>query len=446
MSIADLFPTVAPWPGTDDGDEGRQQRGMAIAASTPIVKTAGGWTIPSQSNPGVYYHLSMDEDGAHCSCPDAFRTCKHIRALEIVLDREQKAKAVPVPVTATIDHLLPVSHRNGSVGIPVDPPAPPEEQTYWGMYNRTQTNERPLFKQLLYALCTAVPEPVRSGPGRPRIPLRDLIFGEVYREYSRLSSRRFQPPVKESAAEGYISTEYGHNSGTAFLNAPETTDLLRALITESARPLQRVERTFAPDSSGFSTEANGRWRDEKYGSVKTGASYVKTHIIVGVKTHIITSAIASVEPIGDITAFPALLRETRDAGFTVEEVVADGAYLSEKNLEWLNELGIESWIPFRKNSKFHSDNSLWDKHLATFLLNRERFAEHYHQRSQVETAFSMVKAKYGPSVRGKTPVSQANNVLCKLLANNLYVLVRSIYELGLEPEFSKIGARPNAVG
>ena len=55
----------------------------------------------------------------------------------------------------------------------------------------------------------------------------------------------------------------------------------------------------------------------------------------------------------------------------------------------------------------------------------------------------MVKSKYGPSVRGKTPTSQANGVLCKLLANNLYVLIRSIYELGLAPEFAKIGTLQN---
>ncbi len=38
------------------------------------------------------------------------------------------------------------------------------------------------------------------------------------------------------------------------------------------------------------------------------------------------------------------------------------------------------------------------------------------------------------------PSSQANAVLCKLLANNLYVLIRSIYSLGLTVEFTKIAS------
>ena len=109
-------------------------------------------------------------------------------------------------------------------------------------------------------------------------------------------------------------------------------------------------------------------------------------------------------------------------------------------LEWLHGMGIHAWIPFRSNTKFHYDNSLWDKHLATFLLNQELFAEHYHQRSQVETTIWMTKSKYRPDVRGKTPTSQANGVLCKLLANNLYTLIHAIYEIGLEPQFERIGA------
>ena len=39
----------------------------------------------------------------------------------------------------------------------------------------------------------------------------------------------------------------------------------------------------------------------------------------------------------------------------------------------------------------------------------------------------------------KTPVAQANEVLCKVLAHNLCVLVQSFYEFGVEPEFWQNG-------
>ena len=37
-----LHSTVAPWLGQDDGDAGRTQRGLAIAATTAFLKVAGG--------------------------------------------------------------------------------------------------------------------------------------------------------------------------------------------------------------------------------------------------------------------------------------------------------------------------------------------------------------------------------------------------------------------
>ncbi len=59
----------------------------------------------------------------------------------------------------------------------------------------------------------------------------------------------------------------------------------------------------------------------------------------------------------------------------------------------------------------------------------------YHRRSNVETAFSMIKGKFGDRLRSKTRTAQINEALCKVLAHNLACLISSIYELGIEPTF-----------
>ena len=61
------------------------------------------------------------------------------------------------------------------------------------------------------------------------------------------------------------------------------------------------------------------------------------------------------------------------------------------------------------------------------------FLAHYHKRSNVETTFHMVKAKFGPSVRSKSPTAQVNEVLLKLLCHNVCVLIQVAYDLGVEP-------------
>ena len=75
--------------------------------------------------------------------------------------------------------------------------------------------------------------------------------------------------------------------------------------------------------------------------------------------------------------------------------------------------------------------------LSLFHLHREEFLSRYHQRSNVESTFSMVKAKFGDSVRSKTPVAMRNEVLCKCLCHNICCLISAMYELGITPEFAQ---------
>jgi transposase len=71
-----------------------------------------------------------------------------------------------------------------------------------------------------------------------------------------------------------------------------------------------------------------------------------------------------------------------------------------------------------------------------FVYQRDTFLAHYHKRSNVETTFSMIKRKFGDALRSKSDVGQMNEVLCKVIAHNLCVLIACIHELGLAvPEF-----------
>jgi hypothetical protein len=60
-----------------------------------------------------------------------------------------------------------------------------------------------------------------------------------------------------------------------------------------------------------------------------------------------------------------------------------------------------------------------------FMYEREAFMEHYHKRSNIETAFSMIKGKFGSALRSKSDTRQINEVLCKVLAHNLCVLIQA---------------------
>jgi transposase len=75
-----------------------------------------------------------------------------------------------------------------------------------------------------------------------------------------------------------------------------------------------------------------------------------------------------------------------------------------------------------------------------YSFKREEFLVHYHKRSNVETTFSMIKAKFGERLRSKTETAQVNEALCKVLCHNLCVVIQSMYELGIAPEFTSEAA------
>ncbi len=212
------------------------------------------------------------------------------------------------------------------------------------------------------------------------------------------------------------------------------TVLLRTLIQESASPLVGVENEFAIDSTGFGTRTYDRWVDEKWGKAKKRQKFVKAHAICGTKTHIVTDVI--VNSGGDAPQFEPLLDATCQR-FTVEAVSADKAYLSKSINTATFAAGAIPYIPFKVGITGQKGPELWRKMFHYYAFKREEFDRHYHRRSTIETAFSMVKAKFGAAVRGRTTGAQTNEVLCKFLCHNIVVVVSSIYELKLAPEFWK---------
>jgi len=69
------------------------------------------------------------------------------------------------------------------------------------------------------------------------------------------------------------------------------------------------------------------------------------------------------------------------------------------------------------------------------MFKREEFLQHYHKRSNVESTFSMLKRKFGDSLRSKTDTALVNETLCKIRCHNLVVLIHEMHELGIEPVF-----------
>ncbi len=311
----------------------------------------------------------------------------------------------------------------------------PQRPTYpqaWAAYNAAQTHEKNHVAELLRSLCDAIETP-QQHRGRPRIPLADAVFAATMKTYGTLSGRRTMTDMREYATSGLIDRAPHYNSTFRYLENPILTPILKAMIEESARPMRQIETDFAADSTGFTTRVYQRWYDSKYGRMKVESGWVKLHVMVGVRTNIVTAVEVTGPTANDSPQFEPLLRQTT-GHFNVEKVSADKAYSSKKNIEAIHMIGAFPLIPFKSNTTGVGP-PLWRRMYHFFLYNQDEFMRHYHKRSNVETTFSMIKAKFGGFVRSKTTTAQVNEVLCKVLCHNLCVLVQSMFETGTVATF-----------
>jgi transposase len=398
----------------------RQAKGLEIATTEEITREGNAYVVPSQTSSKKYtVNLFIQT----CTCPDYEKNglkCKHLFAVENMLLRESGA-TLPVPEKVV----------------------KPTYKQEWREYRLAQVNEKAKFLELLYALCSQIDEPMQHM-GRPRITRADRIFACCFKVYSTISGRRFMSDLMEAKRRGFISQVTNFVSMTRYLESEEMTSTLKGLIIESSLPLKSIEQDFAVDSSGFSTGVYQKWVDAKWGNPRADVTtkinqreWVKVHLMCGCTTNIVTSVEVTDAHAGDSPRFRPLV-ETTAENFVMNTVVADKAYSSNKNLKLVVSKAAQPFIPFKTNSVANGkrSSSVWNRLYHYFMFNQDEFMQRYHRRSNVETTFSMIKRKFGERLRSKHKTAQVNEVLCKILCHNLVCLVHSMYELGVEVDFS----------
>lgn len=400
-------------------DDVRLSKGKEIADKKQIrLGPEGNWFVLSQTLPKTKY--TVDRRAATCSCPD-FETwsmpCKHVFAVRV------------------FQGLVPAQKEEKKDEVPV--PRPTYSQDDWSAYNQAQIHEREHFEFLLRDLCSMVKEP-KQEMGRPRLPLADVVYTMTSKVYSTMSGRRASTELSRLGERGLVDVVPHHNSISRYMLDPELGPILTQLVEISAKPLSAVESQFAADGTGFSTSTYSRWFDHKYGRDTRMQRWIKAHAMVGTKTNVVTAVTLTESNVNDTTQLPDLMAST-SKNFTMDEVSADKAYLSNQNLMTIEAFGATPFIPFKTDSVLgeHS-TSAWARMWGLFWYRREEFLRHYHRRSNVEATFSMIKRKFGGAVRAKKLESQKNEVLCKFLCHNIVVLIHEMYELGIEPDFQKM--------
>lgn len=397
----------------------RQKRGKELSEARTLTKKKRYWLVPSEHGKMVYT-VSLAGDASTCTCLDFTRygnKCKHIFAAEYVENKKNN-----------------LSKGSSVVEFPVVPQT--KRKTYsqdWPIYNRAKENEAEVVKLLLSDLCNGIQVDTEHKMGRPSASLSDVVYCMVYKVYTKTQARHLRGHLKNLENDGYILQVPCRNTVLNYFGKSELTPLLQKLIVESSVPLVDIEKSFAADSTGFSTSRFDRWFSHKYGKEKIKADWVKGHIICGTKTHII----AGIEILGqythDATVFPDLLKAAQK-NFEIKEVSADKAYLSESNLVAITDAGAMPFIPPKSNTKGRQGSAIRELYVR-FMADQEGFLKQYHQRSNVEAVFSAIKRRFGDALSSKTDTAMMNEALIKCLCYNLAVLNYQMHAMRIKPMF-----------
>jgi transposase len=396
----------------------REERGKVIASQCNQIKKVNdhSFKVKSQSGSG-FYEVKETKEGMTCDCPDfVYRggKCKHIMATRYYLQVE---KDTP---TGTVTEKVHLTYTQA-----------------WNAYNEAQKAEINLFDELLKDLVKAIPEPEQTM-GRPRLSIHETLFCAIQKVYSQLSSRRAHGLFQNATTKGQISHAPNFNQPSIMFNNPEMTPILHELVSLSALPVAGIETDFSVDSTGFRTNTFSAYCEDKYGKSKEH-HWVKAHLCAGVKTNIVAAVAITDGNGGDSPQFGPLVKKTA-TGFTINEISADMAYSSRLNLQSVANEGGKAYIPFKKNATGKSrGSSLWSKMYHYFQLNRDDFMEHYHKRSNIEATNAAIKRKFGETLKSKNPTAQVNELLAKIVAYNLTVVIHEMYENGINPEFLHLG-------
>src|SRR3989339_733092 len=164
------------------------------------------------------------------------------------------------------------------------------------------------------------------------------------------------------------------------------------------------------DSSGIRTDKKSSWFCLRIKKVIRKRDCNKLHLAVCSDLHLILNWRITAWKRNDSPFFIKLLKPFKILG----RILADKGYLSRKNFQFCMDRGGCAFI-------------LWSK-FNEFYMNI------YHQRSNIESVFSVIKKRFGDKVLCRTFPMRAREISLRLIAYNLKILI--CYEYANENNLS----------
>jgi len=174
------------------------------------------------------------------------------------------------------------------------------------------------------------------------------------------------------------------------------------------------------DASGIRTDKRSTWFCLRIKKEISKKNCDKLHIAICADLLLILNWRITAGKKNDCPFFKVLLEPFKTLGI----VFADMGYLSRANFQLCMDKKGCAFIPFKKNSIGGSrGSSAWKFAFNLWKKCKWIYESIYHQRSKIESVFSVIKKRFGDKVNCKSALMRRKEIALRLIAYNLRILI-----------------------
>ena len=312
----------------------------------------------------------------------------------------------------------------------------------WSAYDVAQTREiadtltitRHLVDEAEQRLANRAQRRAR-GRGRPPTPAADIAKVLLMQTYFGVPNR---------VAEGFlllfreklgISREFSYKTIERGYDREAVNRLLDEVLALTNRPIQGLEKVFAPDGTGFPSSRKENYADERDRQSSEGReagawptepppTAYRTPVfgagMIGVRFKLYAAWRGSADRhVGELSHFPYLLERTKELHPAMAMVVGDGLYAGRPQCALVVRAGaIPRFLP-RRNVTLRSEGMAgWVPMLLDMVRDPQKWFGEYYQRESAEGGYSMVKNRKG-ALRKRLARRKETEALLRIVQHNV---------------------------
>ncbi len=323
----------------------------------------------------------------------------------------------------------------------------------WAKYDSAQIKEMANYLNNLRDIVDEAYKRIRSrtipekrGPGKPETNPADIAKMLLLQTYTESPNRVAEGLLLLFKEKLGISQHFSYKTIERGYDREKVNKILDEVVAISNECVESEEKTCSFDGTGLSASNKENYADkrQKQNSKKnqkkskpsnddqSDDSFPITNLTsnrgfsycvmgIGVQYKLISGI--SVSPdhsVGETTMFPEAYIQTLQSYPNLENVLGDGIYASRWITDLVSKTHLTPYFLPKSNVTFQSKGFAgWYDMLFSLWDDPQRWLEQYHMRSISETVNSMVKCRFGATLRKKLDPRKATETRLKFVAHDI---------------------------